>query len=138
MAVPVVLATGGVLAFTSSPASAASSSDSVYVYDYPTVVNEPLPAGTPDVATPLTNALTEICQLPLPSSQLAQLSAGEVLVCFSPQFGNDLFVAGTGNVGVVMPAPYGTTGYCGVALYVFPVNGGNTASVGIAPPGTPC
>lgn len=139
VAVPVLLAAGGALVFTASPASAASSStDSLYVEDYPTSLVEPLPAGTPDVATPLTTALTDVCQLPVPSSQLAQLTAGEVLVCFVPEVGpNEIIVAGTENVGILMPDG-GTTLYCGVALYVFPVSGGNTATVGIEPPPGTC
>lgn len=137
-AVPLLLAIGGTLLFTSSPASAAASTDSVYVYDYPTSLAEPLPAGTPDVATPLTSALTDVCQVPLPSYQLAQLTSGEVLVCFTPEVvGNEIIVAGTPNVGIVMPDG-GTTLYCGVAVYVFPVAGGNTATVGIDPPPGTC
>lgn len=138
MAALLLLAASGAVVFCSLPAAAASSTDSIFVSDYPTSLVEPLPAGTPDVATPLTSALTEVCQLPLPSYQFAQLSAGEVLACFTPQFGNDLIVVGTGNVGILLGAPYGTSSYCGVALYVFPVSGGNTATVGIAPPGTAC
>ena len=131
-AIPLLLAVGGTILFSSAPASAASSTDSVYVNDYPTNLVEPLPTGTPDVVTPLTTALTDVCQLPLPSYNLAQLSLGEVLVCFQPIQGNEIIVAGTPNVGIVMPT-FGIG--CGVAIYDFPVKGGDTADVGVAPPG---
>jgi hypothetical protein len=135
-AVPVAslaLAGGGAIFLNTSAASAASSTSStdyIYVNDGTTNVLEPLPAGTPDVVTPLTNALTAACNL-VPGYEVAQLTLGEVLVCVSPYVGDETIVAGTPNVGILMS--YFGTG-CGETLYVFPVDEG-TVSVGVAPPG---
>jgi hypothetical protein len=138
--IPLLLAVGGTILFSSAPASAASSTDSVYVNDYPTNLVEPLPAGIPDVVTPLVNAVTDICQLPLPTYDVPELTLGQVFVCYSPYDipVNETIVAGTPNVGVVQPDGFGPPPGCGLALYDFPVKGGDTADVGLAPPGADC
>jgi hypothetical protein len=56
------IASGGAATFISSPASAASPGDTVYVYDGSgSLVDQPLPAGTPDVVTPLGSELFSLC-----------------------------------------------------------------------------
>jgi hypothetical protein len=120
----------------SAQASAASSTDTVYINSGPTSTKLPLPAGTPDVATPLMTALTNVCQLPLSGYNLAVLTSGQVLVCFQPFVGNETIVAGTPNVGVVLPE--GSDPGCGVAVYTFSTSTGASTVVGIEPPGAPC
>ena len=87
VAIPLLLTGGGSILLGSTPASAASSTDTVYIYSGASSTHLPLPAGTPDVATPLTTALTNVCQLPLPGYSIANLTAGQVLLCVQPQVG---------------------------------------------------
>ncbi|HZU80790.1 MAG TPA: hypothetical protein VE991_12810, partial [Acidimicrobiales bacterium] len=125
-----------------APASAATSSDSIYVFDDPTNISEPLPAGTPDVVIPLMTALSTGCAAidqAVPTYEVLVLSGGEVNIC------NETFprptgfvVAGVSPVGLWMPAGgWGTPG-CGVAVYEFPGPSGSTIMAGIAPPGATC
>jgi hypothetical protein len=138
------IAGGGAIIYDSSPASAsaAPSTDSVYVFDYPTSLDEPLPSGTPDVVTSLTTALTEVCDSvdqAVPTYEVALLSDGQVVLCTeeSPQ-PVSFIVVGVGPVGVVMPnGAFGEPG-CGVAFYEFPAADGSTILIGVAPPGATC
>jgi hypothetical protein len=149
-----VIAGGGAIVFNSSPASAATTTDSIYVYNYPTETVTPLPAGTPDLATELENALVAGCEsvdqsLLIPVSELVgglgvpysvlQILQGQgaVLVCATPYpHPAGLFVVGTGSVGVLVPngGPFNNS-ECGVAVYDFPGAHGTTTFVGLAPPG---
>jgi hypothetical protein len=119
----------GTLAVTAIAASA--QTDSVYVYDYPTNVNEPLPAGTPDVVTPLTTALLDVC-----AATGNGLAVSDIGLCFSeypyPVGPPPFIVAQAGNAGVVLPPG------CGVAIFAYPDADGSTTLVGAGPPGNNC
>jgi hypothetical protein len=138
----VALTCGAAIILGSSPVSAASSTDTVFVFNYPTLSTAPLPAGTPDGATPLVSTLSSACQAVASTGlpeEVVTLSDGEVLGCIEPFFKpTGLFVAGTPNVGIWLP--YRNVGGppCGVAVYVFPVSGGNTDQAGISEPGMLC
>lgn len=134
MLVAGALALVGVVATTSSPAAAAST-DSVYVFDYPTNVSEPLPVGTPDVVTPLMTGIVTACVTAeaVPTYEVETLTRGNVVICsggFPKSVG--LIVAGAGPVGVIMPNGFGSSPGCGIGVYE------PTGLVGVAPPGASC
>jgi len=129
--------TGGAVIVYSSPAAAATSTtDSVYVADYPTNINEPLPTGTPDVVTPLTTAIQDVCNPVgglLPPPVTLNVQAGACFTVYPYPGGEPPFiVANAGNAGVALfPG-------CGVAAFAYPNAEGSTAAVGLAPPGNDC
>lgn len=132
---------GGAVLLGAPPASAASSTDSVYVYDYPTNVQEPLPAGTPDVVTPLVSALVTACDsLGGTGYQVAQSTQGLVLLCYVGPRAVGLTVVGVGPAGPGVFLPYGAFGQpgCGVAVAFPGGSNGSTSLIGLAPPGATC
>lgn len=138
----VLLAGAGAVIFSSMPASAAPSTDSVYVYVYPTNIVEPLPAGTPDVATTLASVLTQSCGIIGPAAstyELAVLTGGEVIVCQNEVPKPVVFiVTQVGPLGLALPHGFGSSPGCGVEVFEFPGADGSTTAIGLAPPGATC
>ena len=136
MALPLLLALGGVVVLNSAPASAATSptTDTLYVVvNGTTVLTQSLPAGTPDVVTPVANAIYVLCA-PFSGGTLA---LGAVEVCYTYQFGpvagTVLLVAVQPSIGVLLPEGFSCS----------PPDSGIDALVGnsavyLAPPGGAC
>lgn len=133
---PLLVVLGGALFFDSSPAAAATAptTDTVYVVENGApVMSESLPAGTPDVVTPLATGIYTVCA-PLSSNIL---TVGAVGVCNTYEFGpaaGTVVVAGVQpSVGVLLPAGFTcfppTSGVYVVA---------GSVGVYLAPPGTAC
>lgn len=133
---PLLLTLGGAVIFNASPASAATSpsTDTIYVIENgTTTLSESLPAGTPEVVTPLATAMYAVCA---PFSG-GTLTLGAVQVCYTYQFGPP---AGTVVVAAVQPSigvllPEGYT--CTPPTSGIDVVDGNSG-VYLAPPGTAC
>jgi hypothetical protein len=130
------LTLGGAAVFNASPASAATSpgTDTIYVIENgKTTLTESLPAGTPEVVTPLATAIYVVCA-PFSGGTLA---IGAVQVCYTYQFGPP---AGTVVVAAVQPSigvllPEGWT--CTPPTSGIDVVDGSSG-VYLAPPGTAC
>jgi hypothetical protein len=133
---PLLLTLGGAIVFNAGPASAATAptTDTVYVAENGTTVQTlSLPAGTPDVVTPLATGIYTVCA-PFSSNIL---TVGSVGVCntyeFGPAAGTVVLAGVQPSVGVLLP-----TGFT-----CFPPTSGivvvaGSLSVYLAPPGTAC
>jgi hypothetical protein len=135
-ALPLVLTLGGAVVFGQSPAAAATSptTDTVYVVENGTIVETySLPAGTPDVITPVATAIYVVCA-PLSSNIL---SVGAVEVCntyeFGPPAGTVVLAAVQPSVGVLLPEGW----TCSPPTSGIDVVAGSDG-VYLAPPGTAC
>lgn len=134
-ALPLLLALGGAIVFSQAPAAAATpTTDTVYVVENGTIVETySLPAGTPDVITPLATAIYVVCA-PFSSDILA---VGAVEVCYTYQFGppaGTVVVAGVQpSIGVLLPEGW----TCAPPTSGIDILAG-TDGVYLAPPGTAC
>lgn len=133
------LMTGGVIILASSPASASSTTDTIWVNNDPNNTTVPLPDGTPDVVNPLSTTITTACGAvasAVPVGGISYSTGYQVMVCTSTFPKPSGLYVGTQNAGVVvLPSYFGPS--CGVAAYVYP-GSGSTTYVGIAPPGSTC
>lgn len=129
VALPLLVSFGGAITFTSTPASAAATStDSIIFANGASQTVVPLPAGTPDVVTPVATALSVLC-----GGQ--GISSSAVTVCGTEQFGpaaGTVVVVAVGSVAVAEPTSFGG----GPTDCIVIANG--SSAVALAPPGPPC
>jgi hypothetical protein len=132
----VVVAPVITLALTETTASAAPapSTDTLYVNQanegpgYTTVESVPLPAGTPDIATPLASGLLSLCN---------SLYANGIWYGYNPfvpldvclPYGGTMTVFATAYLGLRVPAP---APGCGVQVLA---SSAPLDEIGLAPPG---
>lgn len=133
---PLLLSIGGAVVFNATPAAAATAptTDTVYVFENNTIVETySLPAGTPDVITPVATAIYVVCA-PFSSNIL---SVGSVEVCntyeFGPPAGTVVLAAVQPSVGVLLPEGW----TCSPPTSGIDIVAGNDG-VYLAPPGTGC
>jgi hypothetical protein len=75
--------------------------------------------------------------LAVPGYEVAVLTDGVIAACVAPYVGNEIIVAGTQNVGIVLPGLIGNLPGCGAAVYTFSPTGTST-TIGVEPPGASC
>jgi hypothetical protein len=107
MALTGMATAAGTLAVTAIAASA--QTDTVYV-NVPTTLDEPLPAGTPDVATPLSSELMSACSSVGPVTPLPSEGAEPSAVGVCQRVGSFYYVVEAANVAA------GASDYCGVGV----------------------
>ena len=130
VALPLFLSVGGAIIFNSTPASAATTStDSIIFANGSSQTVVPLPAGTPDVVTPVATALSALCGGP---GIATERGYGVWHGQFGPAAGT-VVVAAVGSVGVVLP-----TGLGGRPANCIVVATGGSSAMALAPRGPPC
>lgn len=130
VALPLFLSFGGAIVFVPTPASAATTStDSIIIFNGSSQTIEPLPAGTPDVVTPVATTLSTLCSGP-------GIGTGTIAACGTVQYGptvNTVVILAVGSVGVYEPTTFG-----GGATDCILVATSGSSAIGLAPPGPPC
>ncbi len=117
------------LALTETTASATPSTDTIYVNEgsfgpgFTTLESVPLPAGTPDIATPLGSGLLSLCSL----GGVGENPFIPFSICYT--FGNT-FVLDAPEVSVVVPNSHAA---CGVQVLA---SNSPYIEVGLSGPGT--
>lgn len=130
VALPLILSSGVAVMFTSTPASAATTStDSIIIFNGSSQTVEPLPAGTPDVVTPLATTVSSICSGP-------GVGTGTIAACGTEQFGpaaGTVVIVAVGSVAVFEPTTFG-----GGVTNCIVVATSDSSAIGLAPPGPLC
>ena len=130
VALPLSLSLVATATFTSTPVSAATTStDSIIIFNGSSQTVEPLPAGTPDIVTPVATTVSTLCSGP-------GIGTGTVAACGTSQFGpaaGTVIVVAVGSVAVFEPTSFGggTTNCIVVAT-------SNSTAIGLSPPGPTC
>jgi hypothetical protein len=117
---------GGGAIFSSSPASAATSTDTIYVVNGSTTQLISLPAGTPDVVSPLDTAVTSTCfpvvasllNAAVPFSVIQSLQQAQIDICYvSPAHSEGINVVNVGNAGLFEANGFPPNPPCGLFVY---------------------
>ena len=116
------IASGMAVTLRSSPASAASPTDTIYVYDGSgPLADQPLPAGTPDIVTPLGSELFSVCgSADEVSSEQGYYGVAGLCVPLVPVSGLDeVDVVNAGVAGIfVASSSFGGSSTCFLGVFV--------------------